>query len=161
MAVDDTIIDRIYEAAFIPERYIAVLNQLAETVSCKQAFIFSTDGTHLTGWLGNSASEKTREVLLSEGWMERNPQAPRTIAHGEPRFITDHDIFSDEEIAASPYYSDFLDPCDAYWGTGSLIRGHPVTASSTPCTARARKDRWRAPMLKFSHPCVRIWRARH
>lgn len=120
---DETLIDEIYEAAFVPERCVALLEKLAALVACEQAFIFSTEGKTLTSAIGNSASLGTIERIVSEDWMPRNPQAARTIALGEPRFIIDHDIFSDEEIASSVYYRDFLDKSDAYWGTGSLIRG--------------------------------------
>ncbi|MBN8937864.1 MAG: helix-turn-helix transcriptional regulator [Rhizobiales bacterium] len=121
--MNELLLERIYEAAALPELWPGVLDTLAELAGCRPALLFTTDGVNVTGAVGNQAIQEPLRVFVEEGWMERNPQGARTLARREPRFTNDLDIFTREEIEQDPYYLEFLRPQGMSWGTGTLITG--------------------------------------
>lgn len=121
--MSELLLERIYEAAALPELWPGVLDALAELAGCRPALLFTTDGANVTGAIGNQAIQEPLRVFVEDGWMARNPQGARTLARREPRFINDFDIFTREEIESDPYYREFLRPQGMCWGTGTLITG--------------------------------------
>jgi DNA-binding CsgD family transcriptional regulator len=55
-------------------------------------------------------------------WTECNPRRERLIPRREPRFLTDLDAFTLEEIERDPFYQEFLRPLGFGWCTGTTIR---------------------------------------
>ncbi|WP_170182099.1 helix-turn-helix transcriptional regulator [Phreatobacter stygius] len=121
--MNEQLLERIYEAAALPELWASVLDELAGLAGCRPALLFTTDGANVTGAIGNQAIQEPLRVFVEDGWMARNPQGARTLARREPRFTNDLDIFTLEEIETDPYYLEFLRPQGMSWGTGTLITG--------------------------------------
>ena len=44
------------------------------------------------------------------------------LAHGGTGFVTDHDLFTDEEMERTALYTDFLRPEGYGWGTATHVR---------------------------------------
>jgi DNA-binding CsgD family transcriptional regulator len=119
--VNEQLVDRIYESAFIPELWDGVIDELAQISGCRQGLLFTTDGLDVLGHVANPACQDLANRFVSEKWMRRNPQGGRTMVRREPRFVTDHDIFTDDEIAQSEFYNELLKPMNAPWGTGTFV----------------------------------------
>ena len=60
-------------------------------------------------------------VFLREGWSERDPLLPRAIALNHAGFVTDHDLLSEEEIAANEVYGNFYRKHGIGYRAGTLI----------------------------------------
>jgi hypothetical protein len=116
-----SIVDQIYEASVIPERWPAVLDRIAEFSNAAGGYILTErSGSRL--W---TASERLRPVLASfyaEGWHERNAWAERSVLENRRSFYDENDIFAPGETDTIPLYRDFIRPHGYGWSAGTLIR---------------------------------------
>lgn len=120
---DDELVARIYEAAVLPDLWPSVLDDLARAVDCQVGFLFAVDGASAPRSVVNDRGQEAARKFFSEGWASRNTQGARTLSRDEPKFISDFDIYTAEEIAADPYYREFLRPNGLAWGCGTVISG--------------------------------------
>lgn len=115
------LVDLVYEAALLPELWPMVLDGVAAAGGSSGATIFTV--ADRTGrWVSNDAVREAMNRFVSEGWATRNERMRRTVQVGEPRFVTDLDIFTPAEIDEDPLYRDFLRPAGFGWGAGTLVR---------------------------------------
>lgn len=119
-AHDDDLVGDIYEAALFPEMWPRTLDGIAR-------FAHSTGGTLFvvadrTGrWTSNEAGREAMARFMSEGWIDRNERGRRTLLLNEPRFVSDLDIFTIDEVEREPLYRDFLRPVGFGWGAGTIV----------------------------------------
>ena len=114
------LVDLVYEAALLPELWPLVLDGVAAAGGSSGATIFTV--ADRTGrWVSNDAVRDAMNRFVTEGWATRNERMRRTVQVGEPRFVTDLDIFTPAEIEADPLYRDFLRPAGFGWGAGTLV----------------------------------------
>ena len=117
---DDTLIDAIYEAAVVPERWPVVLHDLATSVEAAHGCFFSFHGD-VTQWTGSAlGAELIREWIAIEP-RPLNTRSQRAFARHHSGFLTDLDIFTESEIADDPFYRDFLHPRGYGWCAGAFI----------------------------------------
>lgn len=116
-----TVIDEIYEAAVVPETWTRVLDRLAEISGAQGTFMFASDAER-TQWLCSPAIRPDVDKWFDGTWTERNARRQRLIPMREPRFLTDLDAFTMEEIEKEPYYQQFLRPLGYGWCAGTTIR---------------------------------------
>lgn len=110
------LIDRIYEAAIIPEGWPEVLRLTAELAGCREA-LFGTiyeDQARLTA--SSPEFGRAYEQILERIPIPVNQRALRLMGARHAGFITDRDVFTDAEIAAEPLYQEMLIP--AGYGSG-------------------------------------------
>lgn len=106
----DDLVDRIYEASVLPEFWPAVIASMAASVAGDDALLSSVraDGVRM---IATSAR-------LTDAWNAvfgqfpgaSNPRTQRLLAARHPGFLTDHDVFSDDEMSLHPLYRDVLVP---------------------------------------------------
>jgi DNA-binding CsgD family transcriptional regulator len=114
-------IDEIYEAAVLPEGWTRVLDRLAEVSGAEGTFLFASDAER-SQWMCSPALQPYVAAWFSSDWTERNARRQRLIPIREPRFLTDLDAFTLEEIEREPYYQEFLKPLGMGWCAGTTIR---------------------------------------
>ncbi|QCI67209.1 helix-turn-helix transcriptional regulator [Phreatobacter stygius] len=120
---DGDLIDRIYEAAAVPEFWPGVLDALAAHADCRAAVLISTDGTEVANWIGNPTIVEAMDIYVRDGWGARNPLSDRAIARSLPDFIGEFDVFHQREIDESPFYQEFMRPNGLAWSGGTVISG--------------------------------------
>lgn len=106
---DHTLIDRIYEAAVIPEIWEDVLSDLTHVSESFGAVFISIDGDE-TRWLSSSADF---EEIVSEHYRRfpgLNDRAVRLLESRTAGFVRDTDVFEAAEIQTLPLFADFLLP---------------------------------------------------
>lgn len=115
----EDIIDRIYEASVLPDFWPDVLRDFAGAAESREGVMVSVKGDELK-WLTSSplAEALVQENYKHEGGMERTK---RLLARSHPGFLTDRDLFTEEEILTSPVYSDYLIPNGFGRGTATVI----------------------------------------
>jgi DNA-binding CsgD family transcriptional regulator len=115
----EDIVDRIYEASVLPDFWPDVLRDFAGAAESREGVMVSVKGDELK-WLTSSASAEAmvQENYRHEGGMERTR---RLLARPHAGFLTDRDLFTEEEILKSPVYSDYLIPNGYGRGTATVI----------------------------------------
>jgi DNA-binding CsgD family transcriptional regulator len=119
----ERLVDIIYEAALAPDRWSAVLAAMAERYQAKGGLLFGSTAEG-TRWLGGGgeASDLMR-AFIAEGWMSHNEWLPRLTASHHAGFLTDLDLFSAEELATLPMYTEFITPRGTSARAATLISG--------------------------------------
>ncbi|MDX7952670.1 helix-turn-helix transcriptional regulator [Lichenihabitans sp. Uapishka_5] len=98
------IIDLIYEAAALPERWPAALQAVATHIGGFSGILF-TAGQGKAKWLCSADNRDDFGRWVDDGWLGRNSRLPRTLALGSQHsVVTDLDIFTADEMAADPLY---------------------------------------------------------
>lgn len=116
----EDLIDRIYEAAVIPEHWPHVLARLAEVADGIAGVLFTGD---MSKWVASPNAVEIVENYIAQGWHARTQRTERLIKRGMqyPGFVCDQDVFSLQEIEEEPVYSEFLRPIGWGWGAGTII----------------------------------------
>jgi DNA-binding CsgD family transcriptional regulator len=119
----DDILDSIYEAAAFPDRWPIVLEKIAMFVGARGGnFIHSNASGVRT--ISSAAIEQETRRFAEEGWDRDNPRIGRLLTRaGHPGFLTDRDIFTEDEIRTLPVYRDFLTPSGGDSGAATVIQG--------------------------------------
>lgn len=118
---DADLIDGIYEAAVVPEKWLDVMHRL--TAVGKGAFasmLVLRDGQ--MSFVGTPEAEKLIGEYQTLGDPHYNSRIPRSTQYDGFGFHTDLDIFSREEIEKDAFYRDFLRPRGFGWITGAWVR---------------------------------------
>lgn len=117
---DEFLIDRIYEAAVVPELWPALLHELAELTDAEGGLMFAI-ARQSTGWTASERLKPLFETFIRDGWQERNQRPARMMAVREPAFLSDDMLFTPDEIAADRFYQEFLHQNGLGHAVGTLI----------------------------------------
>lgn len=116
----DGLVDHIYEAALIPERWPAVLDGLAAMAGGLGTILFAGSGT-TTRWVSSLKTEIVMTRFIADGWMSRNTRAARLFANNHAGFITDLDVYRPDELDRDAVYVEALRPMGVGWGAATAI----------------------------------------
>ena len=119
---EDPFIDDIYEAAMIPEKWQAILDRLAVNGRCRRHVAFRRMPGNAPMAVIRVRSSKSSEEWIGSKWYLDNPRGQRLVPIEEPRFLTDLDAMTIEEIEASDFYTELLRPRGLGWCVGTSIR---------------------------------------
>jgi DNA-binding CsgD family transcriptional regulator len=111
------LIDRIYEAALLPDAWPKALADLTELADAAFASIFTFDGSVLR-WTGTPEAIALIDSYKSVETITPNSRIPRALRI-DMGFFTDFDLLSRAEIEADPFYTEFLRPRGYGWAVGT------------------------------------------
>jgi DNA-binding CsgD family transcriptional regulator len=111
----------LYEAAAIPEIWPSAIARLAGLAGCTGGLLFAHSGQG-TNWVASEEFAPVFQRFMEQGWMDRNARMAGLLAHGGTGFVTDHDLFTDEELERTALYTEFLRPEGYGWGTATHVR---------------------------------------
>lgn len=114
------IVDSIYEAALIPEKWPDVLDRMATMAGGVGTILFGASAGN-TRWISSEATRTMMERFVADGWMSRNTRAARLLNHNHPGFITDLDVYTHEELDRDAVYTEALRPAGVGWGAATAI----------------------------------------
>jgi DNA-binding CsgD family transcriptional regulator len=117
----EPLINEIYEAAVLPENWWGVLDRLAALADAEGTLLFAA-GPGAPRWICSRAIDGAVTEWTQSKWFLDNPRGQRLVPINEPRFLTDLDALTMEEIEASDYYTDLLRPRGLGWCVGTSIR---------------------------------------
>jgi DNA-binding CsgD family transcriptional regulator len=115
------LIDRIYEAALIPELWRSILDDLSMITNCYGGTLFSMDAKQEVRQIVTEQYQQVMDIFVRDGWNTSNIRAERLAKIKYPGFVTDLDILSIEEINAHPFYTELLRPNGGGWAIGTMI----------------------------------------
>lgn len=115
----ESFVDRIYEAAVLPEFWPDVLRDFARLADSRHAVIVAVRDQSYK-WVGSSAlmETMTRESYQFPGGQERTR---RLLAAPPGGFVTDLDVFSESEMLNEPLYAEYLIPKGLGRGIATFI----------------------------------------
>lgn len=113
------LIDRIYEASVIPSLWPEVLRHFAEQAASREGVMVATSRDQLRWLVSSPAAEKFVEQNYKFlGGMERTR---RLLARNERAFVTDRDLFTEDELMRLPVYTEYLFPAGYGRGVATAI----------------------------------------
>lgn len=123
MSIDENslLLDRIYEAAAVPDKWPMVLDSLAEMTGGVGTFLITTDPKNFR-W---TSSESVRQLgldFLGGRWHERNPRMERLVLHRHSGFMREVDMFTTEEMDSDPTFTELLRPRGFGWAAGIIVQ---------------------------------------
>jgi DNA-binding CsgD family transcriptional regulator len=117
----EPLINDIYEAAIVPDKWQGVLDRLAEIADGEGTLLFAA-GPGAPRWVSSMAIQGVVAEWIQSKWFLDNPRGHRLVPINEPRFLTDLDALTIEEMDASDYYTELLRPRGLGWCVGTSIR---------------------------------------
>jgi DNA-binding CsgD family transcriptional regulator len=117
----EPLINDIYEAAIVPDKWQSVLDRLAEIADGEGTLLFAA-GPGAPRWVSSKAIQGVIAEWTQSKWFLDNPRGQRLVPINEPRFLTDLDALTIEEMDASDFYTELLRPRGLGWCVGTSIR---------------------------------------
>jgi DNA-binding CsgD family transcriptional regulator len=115
------LIDRIYEATFVPALWPAVLHDIAQQADAVGTILFTTDLRKVSRWTASEGMWQAMHDWVSEGWQVRNQRTLRLVNAQHAGFITEADVFEPWEIEQDPEHQEFLKPRGLGVAAGTFI----------------------------------------
>lgn len=134
----DRLVDDIYEAAILPDLWLRTLDQVTTLAGAEGAMLFANRQDNVS-YINTPALDAIMRAWVEEGWVARNDRGQRLIPIVEPRFFTDLDVFTREELDRSPFYAEFLRGRGLGWCAGTSI--HAPTSDTIVLSIERRFDR--------------------
>jgi DNA-binding CsgD family transcriptional regulator len=120
MIENDTLVDDIYAASWLPELWPRVLDTITQRADAHGSVLVTFNGA-ATRWIGDPNGTAVVEAFVAGGWDRGSVRAARAAALQYPGFINDLDIFSADEIEREPVYRDFFRKLGLGWCIGTTM----------------------------------------
>jgi len=118
--VDQDLVERIYESAFVPELWPGVLDELGQIADAVGGTLFITK-PEVSYWAASSGTRDRAESFVNEQWIGRGQIIARSFALRHAGFLTELDVVTLEELDQEPIYRDFWRPRGIGWVVGTAI----------------------------------------
>ena len=116
--MDSELIDRIYEASFVPSKWRDILLDLAELTDSTGGLLLSTREKSLNWTASDSVFEDFADYLR-DGWFKRCGRRVCLLEKAHSAFLTELDYWTEEEIENNEIYQKFFRPRDLGWSAGT------------------------------------------
>jgi DNA-binding CsgD family transcriptional regulator len=118
--LSEALIDRIYECAFAPEHWPGVFDDLARIAGARGGFLF-TANKQVTNWTASASMQAGMLAFVAGDFYSRTSRPARALASGHAGFVREYDVYTDEELAADPIYTELLWPAGLGWCAATAI----------------------------------------
>ncbi|MES2198026.1 MAG: helix-turn-helix transcriptional regulator [Pseudomonadota bacterium] len=118
---DHTILDRIYEAAAIPENWSGLLHDLSRIAGARGAVMFVANPS-TAQWIASPGIYGLIDNWFRDGWSRDNTRGNRLASANTPGFVRDIDIYDNrQQIDEDPQIKHFLRPRGVGWAAAAII----------------------------------------
>ena len=121
MPIDPLLIERIYEAAALPDRWPDVLQDIADRVYSRGAVIVTQECAGVS-WVSSPRMERDIADYFAAGWRMEHI-AGGLMADLHPGFRTETDYLPVDRIHRLPVHAEFFDPRGYPAGAGTVVQG--------------------------------------
>jgi hypothetical protein len=131
MLVTEDLIDKVYEAAVVPELWDTVLDNVASRIGSVGGLLLFTANSQRTALVGSSIMRPVYADFIEAGFAAKKTRVQRAIAKNHAGFVGDYDLFTPEEMDRNPTYA-YIRKKGIGWFTGTVVQvptGQPVTLS--------------------------------
>lgn len=119
--MDSTLLDRIYEAAAVPETWPKVLEQLAGMIHSRHMALMSLDVDRRITYTATEAYRPVAELYASRSDRYDNPRPRRALATGHAGFLSDLEVQSRAELDRDTIYRELIFPAGLQQTAGAVI----------------------------------------
>jgi DNA-binding CsgD family transcriptional regulator len=119
--MDATLLDRIYEAAAVPETWPEVFEQLAGMIYSRHMALMSLDVDRRITYVATEAYRPVAERYANGSNRYDNPRPRRALATGHAGFLSDLDLQSRDELDSDPIYRELVYPAGLTQTAGTVI----------------------------------------
>jgi len=116
--MQEALVDRIYESAFVPALWPEVLDELAGLVDARGAQLFAVRESVMS-WVTSAALTETFQSYLDGGWFAQCTRRICLFSQNQPRFLVEHDFWTAEQLDENPIYRDFFRPRGLGWSAST------------------------------------------
>lgn len=122
MNADYSLVDKIYEAALVPELWNEVCVQLADVTDCYSAMVvtMSPDGDYR--WISTPNIRELMATFAASDLRFQNVRPQRGMEVSPGIFARDSDVLTPEELENDPIYRTYIYPNGLKWNVGCAIR---------------------------------------
>lgn len=120
MTGEDEFLDRLYEAAALPELWPGVLDRLSAMADLAGAMLLGIRDTDVR-WTSTPNFEATFRTYLQRGYVGQDQRTVRLTKLEYAGFVSELDVFSLEEWEADPIRRDLLVPAGFGWGIATNV----------------------------------------
>ncbi len=148
------LIDRIYEAAVVPEHWPGVLDELAQLSGASGGLLFAVRDRVLN-WTSSSVLSEVFGEYIKDGWFARCSRRVCLFSSSDPSFLVEHDFWTQAQIDDNPIYRDFFRPHGLGWsaGTGLMMpTGDHIVFSVERAHARGPVEKEQVQLLNELRP---------
>lgn len=138
---DAAIVDRIYEAAVVPEQWPGVLDILADIAGAEGTVLIASDMQNLR-WISSDAILPFMDGFLNGDWARNHTRLWKLIEADHAGFIREDDVYTQEEYDNDVFINGLLKPLGIGWATATAIQ--VPTGDSLMFSIERRFDRGRA-----------------
>ena len=118
--METTLVDRIYESAFVPELWPGVLSDLTEIAGGRTGFLYvSRDEIH--AWTCSNTLGLNASAAIASGAVAHSERFRRIVNYRHAGFVVEDDIYTREELAGDPFYRDMLYPRGLGWAAATTV----------------------------------------
>lgn len=114
------LVDRIYEAAAVPEFWPDVMQDLSRLAGAAGAGLFVRREDEWYGWRISACLPDPADYLAQHS--AKSLSTPRLLAAGHAGFLADHEAFTDEEYRSDPMITRWAVPGGLYHVAASAIQ---------------------------------------
>ncbi|UZE48614.1 helix-turn-helix transcriptional regulator [Rhodopseudomonas sp. P2A-2r] len=150
----EALVDEIYEAGVVPDRWPLVFDKLAGIADGEGAMMFAI-APGIPRWCSSAAIHERIDRWTKSPFAQNNPRNERLLPNIESRFLTDLDKFTREELDNEKFYTDILRPGGLGWCVGTSIRapsGDMLVLSVEKAFAKGPVPRETAEQLDHLRP---------
>jgi len=122
MDESDSIIDRIYEAALVPDMWNSVLDSLSVIAGGVGGLLLSARDYKANRTILTESLKEFHDRATNERWWERNTRGKLLLTLPANEFHSDADHYSLEEMKREPLYTDLLWPFGLGYATATHIQ---------------------------------------
>ncbi|MCB1542587.1 MAG: helix-turn-helix transcriptional regulator [Rhodoblastus sp.] len=120
--MDSAIVQRIYEAAFLPDGWPGVLDAIIAHVEARGSIMFVANPQRsLMRLTASTEIRPLAEEYAAAGWPQRDGKLERILKSGRAGFVADHEIYSQEELKVSEAHNLFMRPRGLGDGAGIAL----------------------------------------
>jgi DNA-binding CsgD family transcriptional regulator len=116
----DRMIDRMYEAALIPDKWPQILDDLSAVAGAVGATLISSDMNDFR-YIASPGFGGFMADFLAGGWTQHNTRLPALLNARHAGFVIEEDVFTPDEIENNKMIREFLRPRDLGWATATAF----------------------------------------
>ena len=118
----EDLVDGIYEAAVVPDRWPTVLAEMSAAVDGAGGLLFVANAQQMR-WTASPDIKGLFVEFIRDGWAAKNPRMSRMAARNHAGFLRDNDCFTPDELDRDPVYSGFWRQRGLGWNAGTMLSG--------------------------------------
>ena len=114
------LVDRIYEAAFLPDLWPTIFDDMAHLTDSKGGVLL-TARDKILSWSSSESLETAVESYISKGWFKDCGRRACMFRKAHSEFLTENDYWTEQEFESNKIYNEFFRPMGLGFSAGTSI----------------------------------------